>query len=528
MATELENRVPVTLGLIFAATVFALLIAVPLGILGGLRPNGVIDRIGRAYASLAISIPSYVVATLLVSYVAVELDWAPPLGYTKFSESPAEWRQFITLPAISLGLAISAAITRQLRAALVDELDTNHIRTAWAIGGAPPRVVGRHGLKNASLPAITIVGLQITALVGGTVIIEQIFSIPGIGPVPARLDRLGRHPRDPGLRARPRADRDHDEPGRRHPLRAPESEDPGRGMTIEGTDEVLRYADNVPVSPNEAFAPAVELAAVPHRRGAFRRLIRRPGPAIALVYIVVLGLAAIFRGWVAPYDPNEQDIPNKFATPSWEHWVGTDNLGRDLLSRLIYGAWISLQVALFVVAIAMVVSLVVGLFSGYVGGRTDNALMRIVDGGLAFPPLVLAIAVAGILGRSTRNIILSLAVVFVFGLTRLVRGTTLAVREEPFVEASRAAGSRTHRILRYRILPNVRSPLIVAATFGLAGVLIAEAGLAYIGLGAPPPTASWGVDAAQRVRHGALHRDVADPRAGDRHRHHRLRLHHAR
>jgi peptide/nickel transport system permease protein len=181
VATELENRVPVTMGLILAATVFALIIAVPLGILGGLRPNGIMDRIGRVYASLAISIPSYVVATLLVGYVAVELDLAPPLGYTKFSESPTEWRQFITLPAISLGLAISAGITRQLRAALVDELDTNHIRTAWAIGGAPPRVVGRHGLKNASLPAITIVGLQITALVGGTVIIEQIFSIPGIG-----------------------------------------------------------------------------------------------------------------------------------------------------------------------------------------------------------------------------------------------------------------------------------------------------------------------------------------------------------
>src|SRR4030095_9199496 len=104
------------------------------------------------------------------------------------------------------------------------------------------------------------------------------------------------------------------------------------------------------------------------------------GPAPPIVYIVGLALAAIFRTWVAPYDPNEQDIPNKFATPSWEHWVGTDNLGRDLLSRLIYGAWLSLQVSLFVVAIAMVVSLVVGLFSGYVGGRTDNALMRVVDG----------------------------------------------------------------------------------------------------------------------------------------------------
>jgi peptide/nickel transport system permease protein len=181
VSTDLENRVPVTLGLILAATVLAMLVAVPLGILGGLKPNGIFDRIGRFYAALAISIPSYVVATLLVSYIAVEWNLAPPLGYTKFGESPSEWRQYITLPAIALGLAISAAITRQLRAALVDELDTNHIRTAWAIGGSPSRVVGRHGLKNASLPAITIVGIQITALVGGTVIIEQIFSIPGIG-----------------------------------------------------------------------------------------------------------------------------------------------------------------------------------------------------------------------------------------------------------------------------------------------------------------------------------------------------------
>ena len=263
-------------------------------------------------------------------------------------------------------------------------------------------------------------------------------------------------------------------------------------MTIEGTDEVLRYAENVPVSPAEAFEPSVELAAAPHRRGAFRQLIRKPGPAVALVYIVIVLLMAIFRDWVAPYDPNEQDIPNKYATPSWSHLFGTDYLGRDLFSRIIYGAWISMQVALAVVAIAMIASLVIGLFSGYIGGRTDNFLMRIVDGGLAFPPLVLAIAVAGILGKETKYIILSLSIVFLFGLTRLVRGTTLAVREEPFVEASRSSGSRTHRILFHRILPNVRSPLIVAASFGIAGVLIAEGSLAYIGLGAPPPTASWG------------------------------------
>jgi len=263
-------------------------------------------------------------------------------------------------------------------------------------------------------------------------------------------------------------------------------------MTIDGTDEVLRYAENIPVSPDEAVEPAISLAAAPHRRNVFRRLIRMPGPAISMVYIVVVAFCAINRSWVAPYDPNEQDIPNKFATPSWQHWAGTDNLGRDILSRLIYGAWISLQVAICVIVIAMAVSLVIGMFSGFVGGRTDNALMRVVDGGLAFPPLVLALAVAGILGRETKYVILSLSIVFVFGLTRLVRGVTLAVREEPFVEASRSSGSRMHRILAFRILPNVRSPLLVAATFGIAGVLIAEAGLAFLGLGNPPPAASWG------------------------------------
>jgi peptide/nickel transport system permease protein len=181
VADDLKERVPVTLGLILAATVFALMLAIPLGILSGLRPNGVIDNISRGYASLAISIPAFVLAQILVVVFAVELKWLPPLGYAKFSESPSEWLYYITLPAISLGVAIGAAVTRQLRAALIDELDTNHIRTAWAIGGARSRVVGRHGLKNAAIPAITIVGLQIAALVGGTVIVEQIFSIPGLG-----------------------------------------------------------------------------------------------------------------------------------------------------------------------------------------------------------------------------------------------------------------------------------------------------------------------------------------------------------
>ncbi|MFM8303223.1 MAG: dipeptide/oligopeptide/nickel ABC transporter permease/ATP-binding protein, partial [Actinomycetota bacterium] len=263
-------------------------------------------------------------------------------------------------------------------------------------------------------------------------------------------------------------------------------------MTIEGTDDVLRYAENVAITPDEAVEAAVGFAGLPRRPGALRRLLRRPGPTVALAYLAVLALAALFAPLVAPYDPDAQDIPNRLATPSWSHWLGTDDLGRDFLSRIIFGARVSLTVAVSVIVIAMAVALVIGLFSGYTGGAVDNVLMRIADGGLSFPPLVLALAVAGILGPGVGNVILALSIVFVFGMTRLVRGTALAIREEPFIEASRAAGSRTRRILSHRVLPNVRSPLLIAATFGIAAALIAEAGLAYLGLGPRPPTASWG------------------------------------
>lgn len=178
---DLSTRVPVTFGLIVAATIFAVLLAVPLGVVSGLRPNGGVDQGSRVFSSLAIAIPNFLLALILVVVFAVRLGWLPPSGYTKFGDSPSEWLRYIVLPAIALGTAVSAALMRQLRAALVDELDTNHIRTAWAIGGSRARVVGRHGLKNASSPAITILGLQVAALVGGAVLVEQIFSIPGLG-----------------------------------------------------------------------------------------------------------------------------------------------------------------------------------------------------------------------------------------------------------------------------------------------------------------------------------------------------------
>lgn len=181
VADELAERVPVTLGL--AIVVFAL--AIPLawvtGVVGGLRPGGIVDRVLMFLTSLAISMPAFWVALVLVTVFAIDFHLLPPFGYTKISEDPAQWFRSIILPAIALALASMAALSRQVRAGLSETMQSAFIRTAWAKGGNTRQVVAGHALKNSAIPAVTVMGLQVGAILGGTVLIEQIFSIPGIG-----------------------------------------------------------------------------------------------------------------------------------------------------------------------------------------------------------------------------------------------------------------------------------------------------------------------------------------------------------
>jgi peptide/nickel transport system permease protein len=237
--------------------------------------------------------------------------------------------------------------------------------------------------------------------------------------------------------------------------------------------------------------PAVELAR-PTRRPALGRFVRNVGAMAALVFLVGIAVATIFARWVAPYDPTYQDLYHQFSPPSWDHLLGTDSLGRDILSRLIYGARVSLRVSLEAVGIALAIAIPLGLVSGYFRGRVDNVMMRINDAGLSFPPLALALAIAGVLGVGVGNVALALAAVLVPTFTRLIRGQALAVREETFVDASRSIGTPTWLVMSRRVLPNVRSPIIVQASIALGAALLAEAGLSYLGLGAQPPTPSWG------------------------------------
>ena len=175
------NRFPVSLSLVLAAVIVALLIGLPLGIFAGVRPGGVVDRINRWTSSLGVGMPNFWLATLLILLFAVTLRWLPPSGFTSFAESPAKWAESIVLPAFAMGFFLAAELSRQLRAGLIGQLNANYVRTLWAKGATSRRVVGRHALRNAASPAITVLGVQVGTLLGGTVIMEQIFSIPGLG-----------------------------------------------------------------------------------------------------------------------------------------------------------------------------------------------------------------------------------------------------------------------------------------------------------------------------------------------------------
>ncbi len=211
----------------------------------------------------------------------------------------------------------------------------------------------------------------------------------------------------------------------------------------------------------------------------------------------VLLLMAIFAPLLAPYDPAAQDLLSRLSSPSMSHWMGQDALGRDILSRVIYGARVSLYVGLVTVLVSLVTGTLVGALAGYRGGWVDEGIMRVVDVFLAFPGILLAIALTSVLGPSLHNVIIALCVMGWVGYARLVRGQVLVARELEYVAASRAIGASPVRTVVRHILPNVFGPVLVEATFGMAGAIVAEAGLSFLGLGTQPPTPSWGAMLAE-------------------------------
>ncbi|MFH6784547.1 MULTISPECIES: ABC transporter permease [Methylobacterium] len=225
---------------------------------------------------------------------------------------------------------------------------------------------------------------------------------------------------------------------------------------------------------------------------AWRRATRSPGLAIGLAMVIAVVALAILAPWIAPYDPNEQDPVAALMGPSAEHWFGTDFFGRDVLSRVIWGARISLSVGFLATAIGVVVGTVIGVVAGYYGGWVDRFVTAATDVMLSFPQLIMGLMLVAVLGPSLGNLILAIAVTAVPAFIRIARGSTLAMRQRDFVDACRALGYSDLRIMFGHILPNILDEVVVLASLWLATAIRTESTLAFIGLGVPPPTATWG------------------------------------
>lgn len=230
----------------------------------------------------------------------------------------------------------------------------------------------------------------------------------------------------------------------------------------------------------------------PRWREFVRRLSRSKGAIAGVVILALLTLVAIVAPFIAPYNPIKTDPAYYLYSPGYPYWFGTDEYGRDVFSRVLYGARISLVIGFISVGIATSIGVTIGLVSGYYGRWVDSVLMRIIDVMLAFPGILLALGIVSMLGPNLRNVMIAVGISAIPTYARLTRGSVLSAREALYVEAARVIGAPDRIILRRHILPNVVAPVIVAATLGAGGAILAAASLSFLGLGAQPPTAEWG------------------------------------
>ena len=481
VATSIARAFPNTLLIVAIALVLALVTGIPMGVIAAIKPNGWVDKTVSMIASLGVAIPGFWLAMILVAEISLKLNWLPATGAKSFSVSPWEAIRHALLPGIAIAAYGMAEVARQLRGSLLEVLSSQYVRTLHAKGLSMTRILWQHGLKNVSVNLFTIISLLVNRMLAATVVIEAVFAIPGMGSLivrgahPARFpDRAGR-----GVRHGDRGHRGQSD--RRSAVRRRRSED--RAMT-----ELSLATPKSPAEPGRL-------------RRLFRWLAGDLRAALAILVLLVLVIVAIGAPWIAPYAPTAQDANNMLAAPGPGHLLGTDDLGRDIFSRLIYGAPATVYASLLAVGVAILIGLPVGLAAGFFGGWTDDIISRIIDTFLSFPAIVLAIAVTGALGIGLTNGMIAVGIVMFPALARIVRARTLIVRQELYVDASRCFGAPAWHILWKHVLPNALQPVIVQVTLLLAAALLAEASLSFLGLGIQPPNPSWGAMLARAYQY---------------------------
>ncbi|MCC7371530.1 MAG: ABC transporter permease [Chloroflexi bacterium] len=246
------------------------------------------------------------------------------------------------------------------------------------------------------------------------------------------------------------------------------------------------------ISLEAPLAPVAPARPRSRRFAMLRRALTARGAPFGGLVLLAVVLMALLASALAPYDPLKQDLSNILLPPSADHWLGTDNLGRDVVSRMIHGTRVSLIAGLASVALAVVAGSLLGLSAGFAGGTYDSIVMRLIDAILSFPALVLALALGAVMGAGLSGVVIALGVVYTPTFARLMRGQVLTVREREYVQAARVLGSPGWRIVRQHVLPNVATPIVVQASLSVAFAILAEASLSFLGLGVRPPEPSWG------------------------------------
>ena len=483
------SRMPLTLILVSTSMVLALLLAIPLGIVAALNPGGLADRTAVGLSLLGLSVPQFWLGLMLIILFSVRLHLLPTSGTGDLKH--------LVLPAVTLALPALARMVMVIRSSLIDEMNAQYIRVQFAKGMPLSRIMLVHALPNIAAPIMTLAGWEFDP----------------------RGRRNLRHRRDPVRLARHRADGDagdhqqgpHPAAGHRLLRRAyggdlqfpaghrPEGGGPARRTQLK---PLSTNADQSRISTSRVQQSS-RFAAVGKVLGSVRSGFASDiGGLFGAAVIALLVFAALFAPLIAPHDPTVQSIRERLLPPAFvaggefSHFFGTDNLGRDILSRLIFGGRISLFIGVAVVSIAGGAGIILGIFAGYKGGKVDAAIMRVADTQIAFPGLLLALTILAVIGSSISGLVIVLCLNEWMLFARIARSATLSLRQAEFVAAAEMAGARPWRIVRLHLLPNLLSPLITLAILEFANVLLAEAGLSFLGVGVQPPASSWGLDVA--------------------------------
>ncbi len=537
VAKEIAQRFPTTLLLALGFMAIKIVVGIPLGVTAAVKRNRWQDRLCMLIALIGVSLPNFLVAMMLVLLFSVKLNWLPAFGVGGL--------QYYILPIVAGSLVGLATQARQTRSSMLDVIRADYVVTARAKGLSERRIILRHVIPNGLIPVIQVLGNGLGASLAGALVIEKVFSIPGLGVyltnavsqrdypvvqscvlvlalafsvimllvdlafafvdprIKAQYENRGSRRR----RAAPGPEPTQAAPAAAQAAQAEETAVPfvpaGPRVSVpHPLDEESPYIYTRPEGAPEGAAaerepPAAEAPERTARGGRLRQVLGRlahgnRAALVALGVALLIALAGVLAPYLAPYGYADMDLSNPYALPSAVHWFGTDAFGRDIFSRVLFGARYSIGIGLGAQILPLTLGVLLGCLAGYFGGAADQVIMRFLDILQAIPYLLLAIILSSALGGGIVNTIIALSIPSVSNAARLVRAQFLSLRSQEYVEAAAAINCTKARQIFRHILPNAVSPLIVTITMDIGRTIMAASQLSYIGLGIRPPLPEWG------------------------------------